>query len=292
MGGSDLLHAEDKPVFKPDPSKWNANEISLAWIGHSTILLNFYGTIILTDPVLFERVGVYFLGSTFGPGRFTRPALFYEELPKPDVILLSHGHMDHTDYQTLLKLTKKFSGKINCITAYNTKDITSDLEWKKQAELDWGQSMQCADVNFTALEVKHFGWRYPGERDRSRGFFKNGRSFNGYLLEKNGKKIIFGGDTAFSDKFKKANIGDVDIAIMPVGAYNPWHMVHCNPEESLSMALDMKAKYFIPIHCKTFHQGIEPADEPIKRLSAAIKNTECTLGLKEIGETFILKHKI
>jgi L-ascorbate metabolism protein UlaG (beta-lactamase superfamily) len=278
-----------KAKFKPSPAEWSSANITIAWIGHSTMLINMFGTIILTDPVMLRRIGIKVLGITYGPERYTRPALTLDELPKPDIVLLSHAHMDHTDYQTLLPLTKKFPGQIDCITAFNTKDVVADLHWKSLKALDWGECGECRGIKFHALEVKHFGWRYPGERDRARGFFKNGRSYNAYVLEKNGKRILFGGDTAYTDKFKKTNIKDIDVAMMPIGAYNPWKFVHCNPEEALAMAKDMGAKVFIPIHWNTFKQSLEPYEEPLQRLLKALPGSKIELGLKEIGETFTLK---
>src|SRR5690242_6504766 len=84
------------PAFaKPEPSKWSNAQVTLAWVGHSTVLINFFGITILTDPVLFSRIGVRLPGLTIGPKRLTAPALTFDELPKVDVILLSHAHFDH-----------------------------------------------------------------------------------------------------------------------------------------------------------------------------------------------------
>ena len=274
----------------PDPSQWNNNEINIAWIGHATVLINFYGKIILTDPVLFDRVGLYFLGLTYGPARYTAPALDVECISKPDLVLLSHGHMDHTDLKSLEYLTDKFPNQIDCITAYNTKDITEDLEWKSIHEMDWGDEYELSGMKFKAFEVKHFGWRYPWEKDRSKGFIKEGRSYNAYIIERNGKKIFFGGDTAFHEKFASAANENIDIVILPIGAYQPWKRVHCNPEEALIMAANhMKAKYFVPIHCNTFKQGTEPIDQPLSWLRQSAQHYEINLGIKKIGETLTLK---
>src|SRR5688572_3832517 len=43
---------------KPTPSTWADNAITLAWLGHATVLINFYGVRILTDPTLFPRIGL------------------------------------------------------------------------------------------------------------------------------------------------------------------------------------------------------------------------------------------
>ena len=284
--GKEKLSSAD---FKPTPEQWKENEINIAWIGHSTMLINFYGTIILTDPVLFERIGLYFFGLVFGPNRYSLPALEFDEIPKPDLVLLSHAHMDHMDYKTLVSLTDKFPGMIDCITAYNTSDVISDLEWKSLSELDWGEEKEVLGIRFKALEVKHFGWRFPWEKDRSKGYMIDGRSYNAYLIEKNGKRILFGGDMAFSDKLVNVLGKPVDIALMPIGAYNPWKYNHCNPEEALIMASEQTgAGYFIPMHCNTFKQGVEPIEEPLTWLMNSSGKYNLKVGLKNIGSTFTL----
>ncbi|MFA3784079.1 MBL fold metallo-hydrolase [Melioribacteraceae bacterium 4301-Me] len=275
--------------YKPKPEMWDDNKITLAWLGHSTVLINFFGKWILTDPVLFERIGLYFLGISFGPTRLTPPALSINEIPKLDIILLSHAHMDHLDIPTLKEITNLYPYQIDIITAYLTQDLINDMKWKSITILDWNESSLISDVKFTAYEVKHFGWRFPWERDRSRGYFKDGRSYNSYLIEYKNKKIFFGGDTAFTDKLNHLNgASNIEIAIMPIGAYNPWKKNHCNPEEALQMAASMNAKYFVPVHTKTFKLGVEPFDEPIEWLLKSIVNYNIKLGLHEIGQTFVV----
>jgi L-ascorbate metabolism protein UlaG (beta-lactamase superfamily) len=251
--------------------------------------MNLYGTIILTDPVFFDRIGLYFLGMTFGPSRYSAPALEADQIPKPDVVLISHAHMDHMDYESLLHITDRFPDQLDCITAYNTADVISDLNWKSLTEIDWGEDHAVHGTNFHAVEVKHFGWRYPWEKDRSRGYMNEGRSYNAYIISKNGKKIFFGGDTAYCELFNWAKQENIDIAIMPVGAYNPWRTNHCNPEEALIMSAEhMNAKIFIPIHCNTFRQGREPIEEPMNWLLSSSINYDIELGMKNIGQTLTI----
>jgi len=282
--------AAQPPSFKPDTSAWKDDEINIAWIGHATVLINFYGKIILTDPVFYERVGLYFLGLTFGPSRFTHPALTLDEIPKPDLVLLSHAHMDHMDWATLSDLTSQYPNEIDCITAFNTMDVIQELKWKSLTEIDWNDELELIGIKFKAIEVRHFGWRYPWERDRSKGYMDNGRSYNAYLLERNGKKILFGGDTAMTDLFQPYRKQNIDVAIMPIGAYQPWKRNHCNPEEALIMADEhLKAKYFVPIHTKTFKQGSEPIMEPLNWLKDSIPNYNIKLGLDDIGQTLTIR---
>jgi L-ascorbate metabolism protein UlaG (beta-lactamase superfamily) len=286
----DELRAEPVKAlkFKPEPEKWNNEDITLAWIGHSTVLVNFFGKWILTDPVLFERVGIYFLGTNMGPNRITPPALKFDEMPKPDLILLSHAHMDHMDYLTLKRFADKYPGQIDVITAHLTKDVIDDLDWKSLVSMDWDDEIFSNGLKFKALEVKHFGARLPWEKDRSRGWKKEGRSYNAYIIEYKGKKILFGGDTAFTTLFEKQKNENIDIAIMPIGAYNPWVRNHCNPDEALKMAAMTNAKYFVPIHCKTFIQSSEPINEPVEWLKKALPSYKISLGVRSIGQTFVM----
>lgn len=277
---------KDAP-FKPDPLQWDNKRISICWIGHSSFLINFYGTIILTDPVLSNRIGIYFLGTNWGPQRLVEPSLTFDEIPKPDFILLSHAHLDHMDYPTLNAFTKKYPSQIDVLAAFGTKDIIEDLNWKSLQEIDWNKSIQLHQIKISAIKVKHFGWRYPWEKDRSKGF-TNGRSYNSYILEKNGKKILFAGDTAFTELYKPYKNNGIDIAMMPIGAYNPWKYTHCNPEEALKMADDIEAKYFIPMHTRTFLQGREPYNEARNWLLNSAEKYKTKVSLDEIGQTFIL----
>lgn len=271
--------------FQPNLNEWNNDKVNLCWVGHSTYLINFYGTIILTDPVFSHRIGLYALITNLGPKRIIAPAVKPEFLSCPDLILLSHAHFDHMDYPTLKYFSEKYPDKISVVTAFKTKDIFEDLNFKEIIELDWDEELKILDLKVKAIKVKHFGWRYPWEIDRNRDL-KTGRSFNAYLIEKKGKKIFFGGDTAYTDYYKKFKNEKIDIAIMPIGAYKPWIHSHCNPEQALIMADDMNAKYFLPMHTRTFPHGREPWDEPIQWLKEAAPKFKTKVMINEVGQTF------
>jgi L-ascorbate metabolism protein UlaG (beta-lactamase superfamily) len=276
---------ETQPApFHPDPKSWDDSTVTAAWIGHATVLINFFGTKIITDPVFSSRVGLNFarLG-TFGPKRLVEPALKIEELPPLDLILLSHAHFDHLDLPTLRRMGRH----IPIVLAKNTADILDGLGNNQLYELDWGEKITMGDVTIEGLRVNHFGWRYPWEQDRSRGN-QDGRSFNGYLLSKNGRHIVFGGDTAYQEYFKPlANRKIVpDLAILPIGAYDPWIFVHANPEQAVAMANHMGAKSILPVHWHTFTLSNEPVGEPMERLKQALSQHSPQLALDAIGKTW------
>jgi L-ascorbate metabolism protein UlaG (beta-lactamase superfamily) len=272
------------PAFaKPEPSKWDDARVTAAWIGHATVLINFFGIKILTDPVLFPRIGIRLPGFTVGPKRLTAPALGFHELPRIDVVLLSHAHFDHFDLRTL----HRFHQNTSVITAPNTKDLLRWTRLRDVTELRWGEwkSLKTAagDIAISALQVKHWGARK--QRDTHRGY-------NGYLIESRSRgrrRILFGGDTATTNTFAgMSRHGPIDLAIMSIGAYNPWIHSHCTPEQAVEMANAAGAQFIMPVHHQTFRLSFEPLREPIERFQAALRDQPERIALREIGETFIL----
>ena len=268
-----------KPKFIPSPASWHPNGITAAWLGHSTVLLNFYGVNILTDPVLFKRAGADTPLGTIGAKRLIAPALKPSELPEIDLVLLSHAHMDHMDFPTLRALP----GHPQAVTAHATADLLHSKKFKRPTELRWGQKATIGtahgEVAVQAFEVKHWGARW--KLDRYRGY-------NGYIVSREGRKLIFGGDTAWTEKFRDLRrAGPFDLALMPIGSYRPWIGSHCTPEQAVRMANDANANYLLPIHFKTFVFGREGPVEPMERLEAAIEPER--IALRDIGETFCLR---
>ena len=269
------------PAFtKPDPANWSDTQLTLAWLGHATVLINFFGIKILTDPVLFPRIGIRSLGFTIGPKRLTAPALQVHELPEIDLVLLSHAHFDHLDLRTL----RYFGANTRVITARATDDLLRGTTFRETTELDWRQrkllNTAAGDIEITVLPVKHWGART--QRDTHRGY-------NGYLIQRNGCRIVFAGDTAMTDTFSELRRdGPIDIAIMSIGAYNPWIHSHCSPEQAVEMASAAGARFIVPVHHQTFRLSFEPFHEPIERFEAALSKTPERIALREIGETFVL----
>ena len=115
------------------------------------------------------------------------------------------------------------------------------------------------------------------------------RAYNGYLIERNGRRILFGGDTAMTENFAALRrYGAVDIAIMSIGAYNPWIQSHSTPEQAVQMANAACARFIVPVHHQTFRLSFEPFREPIERFEAALSQTPERVALREIGQTFVL----
>lgn len=267
------------PKARPEPHAWSDREITGSVLGHSTVLLNFLGVRILTDPVFSERVGPGISPLVLGPRRHLQPALRPPDFAAPHVILLSHAHFDHLDVASL----RKFPRHTPIVTAKSTGDLLRCRRFENIHELDWGHSVKlttpAGEVAVTALEVAHWGARMM--RDDHRGY-------NGYLIERQGASVCFAGDTAYTPAFAKLKDArhPLDLMIMPIGAYDPWIRAHCSPEQAVAMANDAGAKHFVPIHHETFQLSREPMDEPARRLRAALAQEPGRLLATSVGETF------
>jgi L-ascorbate metabolism protein UlaG (beta-lactamase superfamily) len=268
------------PPAKPTPSSWSDNAVTVSWVGHATVLINFYGVNILTDPIFAERCGVSLGITTAGPKRFVAPALALAELPRLDLVLLSHAHMDHLDLPTINRVARG----VPIITAKATTDLLADTKAKQITELAWDETStlrtERGELQVEAFEVKHWGKRWPREKIQ--------RGYNGYILRREGRAILFGGDTADTPLFRKLRSrGPFEVALMPIGAYQPWIHAHCTPEQAVNMANDAGARYVVPIHHQTFQLSEEPMGEPIERVQAALQREPERLALQKIGETFV-----
>jgi L-ascorbate metabolism protein UlaG (beta-lactamase superfamily) len=264
---------------KPSPAKWSDHQITFAWLGHATVLINFYGIHILTDPAFGNRIGVSLGLGTIGPKRYVASALRPRELPPIDLLLLSHAHMDHMDLPSL----RRFNSDTFTVTARATEDVLRSASLKNVNELAWNERVTLrhpkGSLEIQALEVNHWGERWPSERVRG---------YNGYILRREGKAILFGGDTARTSLFREARSrGPFKAAIMPIGAYQPWIWNHCTPEQGLEMANAAGAEFILPVHHQTFRLSDEPMNEPIHRLEAALEREPKRLALRRVGETFV-----
>jgi L-ascorbate metabolism protein UlaG (beta-lactamase superfamily) len=260
---------------RPDPSQWSNTGLHAAWLGHSTVLLKIEGVTVLTDPVFSDRVGLNIGPVTLGLKRIVAPALLRAETPRPDVILLSHAHMDHFDLPSLRALE---SNGTTVVTASKTSDLLRAPRYAAVHELSWNQEVRLGDLVIRAFQVKHWGARMRSDTYRG---------FNGYLIETPRYQVLFGGDTAMTDLFRPLRTQrGIDLAIMPIGAYNPWIHAHCTPEQALRMANDAGAEFLLPVHHRTFQLGSEPYDEPLERIDAALGREPQRLVVKQIGEQF------
>lgn len=264
-------------IQNPDPTK-----IQLTWVGHATFLIQVAGMNILTDPMWSERASPV---SWAGPKRESRPGIRFENLPKIDLVLISHTHYDHLDRPTILKL----GNAPQYVLQERTKWWFANEKITNVSELSWWQSEKVGALNITAVPAKHWS---------KRGIFTtNDAGWGGFIIETPAGTIHFVGDTGYRDDYFK-EIGkrfpNIDIALVPIGAYYPKQIFgrfHIDPREAIIIHKEVGAKRSIGMHWSTFMLTQEPLGEPPLELSrqrevAGISPQE--FSVMKIGETRVL----
>ena len=261
------------PPARPNPRNWPDSGLHAAWLGHATVLLKMDGVTVITDPVFSDRVGISLGPVTLGLKRLVAPAARLGQMPEPDVVLISHAHMDHLDLPSVRALESR---RAAVVMASKTSDLIRVNRFGRVEELSWGHAARVGPLTVRAFEVNHWGARM--RTDTYRGY-------NGYVLEAGRYRVLFAGDTANTDLLRGLRGSrPYDLAIMPIGAYNPWYRYHCNPEEAWRMGNEANADRFIPVHHQTFSLSREPLLEPIERFHAAAGNSNERIVIARIGE--------
>ncbi len=254
------------PRADNDPAwlKANRSQPALTWIGHASFLLQIGGLNILTDPHLTRRTSPV---SWAGPQRLAPLGLDFPDLPKIDLVVISHSHYDHLDLATVQRLAREHDTLF--VVPLGLKAWFTDNGMTNVTELDWWQDTQFKGLRATAVPVQHFSGRTALDRNKT--------LWAGFVLESGGKKVFFAGDTGYSKDF--ADIGKkfspIDLALIPIGAYNPrgfMRVVHVNPEEAVKIHQDIGSRLSVAMHWGTFRLTLEPMDEPPMLLATALKS--------------------
>ena len=264
-----------------EPAAWPDNSLTIANLGHASLLMNFFGTRVLSDPTLFSRVGMQ-IGSilTIGPKRFVDPPLTPAQLQHIDVILITHAHMDHLDLPSLEALPKTAV----VIACDKCAKLIAPLGFQDVRELKWGETTMVKGLAIRAMGARHWGRRWPP--------FGGGYGFNSYMLGKNGHRMLLACDSAQTDLFASVASMPPEVAAFSIGAYDPWINNHADPEQVWAMFQQTRARYLIPIHWGTFRLSKEPMDEPMQRLIAAAGSEQDRIVIRQIGGSWTLPASI
>jgi len=256
---------EPSPRFVADvrpsqpPPDVPSNELRVTLINHSTVLIQQAGTNILTDPIWSKRASPF---TFLGPSRHRDAGVRWRDLPRIDIVLLSHNHYDHLDLATLRKLANR--GQSQFVVPLGLTKLLSSRRIGPVHELDWGDSLPLAGTTIHSVPAYHFS---------GRGLFDRNRTlWCGYIIEAAGRIIYFAGDTAFGDHFTtiRERFGSPDLALLPIGAYEPrWFMasVHMSPADAVKAHEVLRARTSIAIHHGTFQLADDCIDAPRQRLA-------------------------
>lgn len=267
----------EKSIIKVNKiNKFEENKIY--WLGHSCFYINIAGISFITDPVFFDLLT---------NKRNTELPFNIDDLKDISYVLISHDHYDHLSVKSLSCLLKN-SPDMEALLPYGTAEFFNScpLKWISRQEACWFQSYidLKENVKVTFLPADHWCRRSL--------FDQNKRLWGSFMIEYNGIKIFFAGDTAYNEEMYK-DIKDVmgspDICLMPIGSYSPAFMMrehHINPEEAASLFNILGGKKFIPMHYGAYTLSSEPASEPVKRIKKVVDSDK--LVLLDIGGVYNL----
>lgn len=249
-----------QPAPPPAP-RVDGDDLRVTWVGHSTLLVQWAGLNLLTDPVWSERVSPV---SWAGPARFAAPGLRFEDLPPIDAVVISHNHYDHLDEASVIRLHREHDPRF--FVPLGVKPWMEKRGITRVDELDWWGSVEALGARFHAVPVQHFSGR--GATDR------NATLWVGWVVEAASGRFFFAGDTGYSPDFVEIGrrFAPIRLAAIPIGAYDPrWFMapVHVDPAQAAQIHVDVGAQQSVAIHFGTFKLTDEPQDEPPRLLAEA-----------------------
>lgn len=267
-----MLPAET-PSLLPQPGP---DDLTFTWLGHSSFLLQMNGKTILVDPILSERSSPV---SFAGPKRFSSLPLRAQELPKIDVVCISHDHYDHMDYRTIMTIQDRVEAFIVPL------GIDAILRgWgvapEKIHALDWWERFEWDGLRFTLTPSQHFSGRNPLKQ--------NATLWGGLYLEDGRHRVYYTGDGGYYDVFTRVRerLGAPDLMIGECGQYDPaWANIHMFPEQTVQAGLDVGAAWLIPVHWGSFCICNHPWDDSIRRVAQGAEAAGLHLATPPIGKT-------
>jgi len=252
------------PATRLDPATLRSGEAnpSMAWIGHATVLVQLAGRNILFDPIFSEFASPVDFA---GPRRAVPLPIDIPELPRIDIVMISHNHYDHLDEASVRRLAAMPQGSPRFLVPLGLAAWFRGLGITNVEEFDWWQQADKGPLRITFVPVQHWSKRTL--------FDTNESLWGGWVVEGEDIRLVHTGDAGYSPDFRDIGerLGPFDMAFIPIGSYAPrWFMkvMHVDVPEAVQVRADLRAARAIGIHWGTFeYLADEPLDEPPQLLA-------------------------
>ncbi|MEP9359441.1 MBL fold metallo-hydrolase [Sphingomonas sp. KR3-1] len=257
----------DKVAVMPDkpPARVDGGAMRVTWIGHATVLVQADGVNILTDPVWSDRAGPFGIG----PQRVAEPGVRFADLPKIDLVLVSHNHYDHMDLATLRRLWDRDRPAI--VTSLGNDTVIGGAGVPAQAR-DWGQRVVLRPgVAVTVTRSHHWDSRWFTDRDRA--------LWSSFVVTLPHGNFFFAGDTGLGDgkwPAEAAALGPIRFAAIPIGAFrfDEGQLAgasHIGPQGAIRVWDGLGRPFALPVHWGTFRLSREGYATPPQMLRGMLR---------------------
>lgn len=269
-------------------------DLTVTWLGHSSALWQVSGLNILVDPHFGPRASPV---SFAGPERLNPAPLGMDQLPRIDLVLISHNHYDHLDAGTVRALAAQPGGSPLFLVPLGVEAWMAQAGIQKVQRMDWWDRQQLVaphgPVTVHFVPSHHWSSRTPWDRRAT--------LWGGFVVETlvagDPARLYYAGDTGYAPDFAEIGrrFGGFDLAMIPVGCYLPrWFMSqqHVNEEEAVRIHLDVKSRLSIGVHWGTFRLCDDPIDAPVDGLPAArarMSVPDDAFVLPVLGRTLVLR---
>ena len=242
-------------------------EARVWWLGHATVLLRLGDLHIITDPQLSPRASPF---SFAGPKRFVAAPAQVPQLPRIDVLLISHNHYDHLDAPTVRALLRANPAMV-CYVPLGLKPWFQKRGAQHVHELGWWQKHGHRGLEIHCVPAQHWSARSLWDRNQT--------LWSGWVVKGTGLNFYFSGDTGYSPQLQEiaSRLGPPDIAALPIGAYLPrWFMrtQHVDPPEAARLHRELRVRNSLAIHWGTFELADDRLDEPLGALRSALQQQD------------------
>lgn len=251
--------AKDLPVETFDQKKFldTSPETKFVWYGHSAILMRIGGLTVFIDPMLGPDASPIAPTKT---RRFSNNTLsLIDDLPEIDLMLISHDHYDHLDYESIRRINAK-TKKYFVALGVKRHLVSWGIEPDAITEFDWWHQHVLDELLITFTPTRHFSGRGLSSLSKC--------LWGGWAIRSGDKHIWFSGDSGYGNHFKEIGekLGPFDFGMMECGQYNDdWPEIHMFPDQSVQAALDAGVRKAMPVHWAGFnlsyqHGWSEPAE--------------------------------